>query len=823
MITKDYLAKHGETAFLWPHEIIETTRKEVASLLTEIVSCYSQPQSKPQKKNVKDKNRHIDAEHMRRVMTQYAEEQFHKHNPEKDIPRESLSTMVKWRQKHENCWLAQKKPTQHCCVSRRTIKAARMCGRTVCDSSGMAESFQCRWNPKHIHDINDALFITMVKHNVFLCEWELEDIPSTGDCGFFALFKAVQQKFRNAEKFKSCDASLAAQVPATLEQFRLIVAKAVTNSPTLLQSFVGSSKREIQEWNLLRNIVPEDELVNAPSSSEIWTSPVFDLISTPAYWWNTGVQGISESLYLTDDMMEAIQDMYGLKILVRRTQEMDETEINKIVDSPGQCTDAISKWPDFRWWPESAFGYVLIDFDESHFDLYSCRKTGLCILTGSELMEKNSVKACFPLFCMRYSMYRDIIQPYWYDRISKKHYRGLQSLGDLRPDCLFITDLNDILTNIFRSSETFAFQCYISDLFATRQQADAMKFVVTGGAEMEVTSSSGMSSRVNTSTDGVMITLEKAPELSSLNGVVLLAMYLGLIMVSSKEIGPIDDSNYCKVFITYKPQSGIWKTEPFKEWMKTHGFKQAGRKCTFGGRVMPSNVKYYYKLATNDEASNTGWLSSESDDPDESHPKHDATGSSTVPKPNTDGSSDAQELYDCLLKNLSESDKEARVETEYDTGRLSKLVNEVNGFWRDEDKWKEHKKKRKKLQFMLHPDTKKQHGAHDTTILCGCNHIFQLLDELYNREKNGDPLEGNVIDLTMAVGDEEADCPKAQIRFTGVPTKIPKPHARSDVTGGFDQRIPRKKSRHSSFRKHHKESSEEDSDWESIWPNKTKG
>ena len=74
---------------------------------------------------------------------------------------------------------------------------------------------------------------------------------------------------------------------------------------------------------------------------------------------------------------------------------------------------------------------------------------------------------------------------------------------------------------------------------------------------MEVKSTTGMSAWVNTSTDGVMITLERVPEFSSLNGLVLMAMYIGLILVSAKEIWSADDNMYCKVVITYKPESGI--------------------------------------------------------------------------------------------------------------------------------------------------------------------------------------------------------------------------------------------------------------------------
>ena len=54
--------------------------------------------------------------------------------------------------------------------------------------------------------------------------------------------------------------------------------------------------------------------------------------------------------------------------------------------------------------------------------------------------------------------------------------------------------------------------------------------------------------------------------------------------------------------------------------MRTNGFTQAGHRGTFGCRVMPSDVKYYVKSAIDDEANNTAWLTSESDDPDENMP-----------------------------------------------------------------------------------------------------------------------------------------------------------------------------------------------------------
>ena len=853
----DYLANHGAMYFLWPDNSIRNMRTEVALLIADI---YDSQQTVPTTKRLKSKAAvntatHVTVKHQQDVMKAYYQREFTKCNPGIKVPTNNLLDMMKWRQRNENCSTDEDTPSPQCGFTVRSTKAQQKIAREVCAMSGLAESFQCRWNSETKHTINDALFLQRRKHNVLLCEWAIEHMPSTGDCGFFALFKAVREKWRSKDRFTSCKAFLTAQVPQTLEQFRLILAKAITSSPTKLWSYVASCPKFILRWNFFRNIVPVDDLNNAEVASSLWEKPVFDLISTPAYLWFQGDDEFEESvpLYLSDDVMETIQELYGLKIIVVRTHET----LEDVVLVPGQCTHAIHKWPDFRRWPLSSLGYVLLDFDSNHFNLYSCRATGHCVLSESELDEMNTVKTCFAHFYQELSTYKNFLLPYWYDRIIKEHYRDLHSLGQLRCDCLHLSDLNAILSYFCEKRISFSFQATLHSHTGNQ----TLYCSVVGGVEMEVTSSDETEVRVQVSTDGVMISLAQVSNYATLNGIVLFAMYFGLILLPAKEAAAEDkfephtkvsvfERKYRKVYITHQPDSSVCSTTAFNEWITKNNFGQIKSRVKFGGVQQPTGVRYWIKSAHDGIETETAGTSLDSDekayDPQRQDRKlpsrkqfsadrekpldsnettvadkaHKTTGTSRK-NDNHVANGAANELYANLLRNLTESDKAARAENTYDAGRLCMLVKEDNGFWRDEEKWKDHKKTRKRFQFLLHPDTRKQGetpgNTYDYDILTACNHIFGLLDELYRREKQtGSHAEKFGGSATVVNSFEEADCPLAKVQFTNVPAN----QADENLIFGaamknFDQRIPKKQKFQDSQWKKRTEryTDEEEFDW----------
>jgi hypothetical protein len=726
------------------------------------------------------------------------------------------------------------------------VKAAEKFPREICDEAGVAMSFHCPWNPKVEHPINDALFVDREKHNVLLCEWTIEEIPSSGDCGFFALFKAVKHKWQNRTKFSTCRAFSTTNIPETLEHFRLILAYYVSRNRKRLHQFVVHSYEDIRQWNLFRNIVSVDELSSAEWSSAIWEKPVFDLISTPAYLYERVGFCVDErvSLYLTEDIMEAIQDLYGLKILLVIKQETQRYGENSVVSVQGHCNDAIRVWPDFTRWRESNIAYVLLDFSDSHFNLYSSRITGLSVLTAKEFKELKTVKACFHDFYHRSTLYFNIMLPYWYERITKQHYQGLCRFGVLSLECMHIADLTELYVNSKNPSSHYKFQCETPKMLAsTHIGSDLFNIVLNGNNCLEVESKNGMSVRISISTDGVLITMATVVEFSELNAIILLAMYLGRILLMADERLTVREEQYRNVIITYTQGSLIWNTSEFKQWKTTNNFIQSGRACTFGGKSMPFNVKYYILSAINNERIDSLFTSSESEDPDEKLPAHDpasenpkigsrtmqgsdrsqqhgsTASSGTAPLP--DKNAEANEMYGALLRNLSENDKAARLEDRYDTMRLSTMVNERNGFWLDEEKWKEHKKKRKKVQFMLHPDTMEQRKGsgivYDCSILAGCNHVFGLLDELYDREvKQGSHFSQDRYASGVDRKDRDANCPMAGVKFRNMPSRKAKEHSIPDRSKPLnDRRIPKRKRFNRSERIYG--SSEEDSEEESIF------
>ena len=846
----------AERAFQWNQDIIESTRKQIASLLLELWKSSLQEPSANRPKTLKKKPFQVTPTQQRQILMRHAICTFEKWNPGVKVPKKEIEIMVKWRQRNENCSIPQFKLVHSCPILLRSVKWAEKFTREACEDAGVASSFQCHWNPKLEHTINDALLLDREKHNVLLCEWTLEEIPSSGDCGYFALFKAVRQKWQHRNKFMPCKAFSSTTVPETLEHFRCILAHYISRNRKRLHEYVTHNYPDIRQWNLYRHIVPADELLTKHWDSAIWEKPVFDLISTPAYLCDRAGGSIDEfvSVWLTDDVMEAIQDLYGLKILIVRTPITEVIGETDMVIVPGQCTEAIHLWPDFRRWREKNIGYVLLDFHDSHFNLYSSRLTGLSVLTAMEFQELNTVKACFTDFCPRSRLYLKSLLPYWYERITREHYEGLCRFGDLRPECLHISDLFQMILSSTSPTSSYTFQCETSTMLVHPETGgDQFTLVLHGNTRLDVKSKKGISVRVNITTDGVMITLETVHEFRELNALILLVTYLGGLLLSVENRSTDYVERYRNVIVTYIPGSTIWNTSEFKDWKSTHHFIQAGRACTFGGRTMPSNVKYYILSAIKDEKfDNSFTSSSESEDPDESTPQRGPASDNTSKGSKTMRGSDpnqqqgfkassgippkldinvaANEVYMRLLLNLTENDKAAKLEDGYDVRRLSTMVNEDYAFWLDENKWKEHKKKRKKVQFLLHPDKRNQSQGTGTTydysILSGCNHIFSLLDELYDRHVKCRIDYNNVRD---------ADCPLAKVEFRNLPTRKAKIQSPGDSLKqekgqsnpvssklGHGRRIPKRKRYHTSHRRYG--SSEESEEEESIFymPKKTK-